>query len=377
MFEERVFPVLTPLAVDPSHPFPYISHLSLNLAVLVRDPVTAQRRFARVKVPPLLPRFLVMPDGERFVPLEQVIGAHLDQLFPGMEVVDDYSFRVTRNADLTLEEEEADDLLAAVEFELRRRRFRRAVRLELDADTSDEVRELLVRELDVDDDDVYLSVAPLDLDRPDLKEPVHTPVTPPAFVVDEDERVDVFSVLRDRDVLVHHPYESFAASVEEFVRQAAVDPHVLAIKLTLYRTSGDSPIVRYLIRAAERGKEVAALVELKARGDEQANIEWARALEEAGVHVVYGLVGLKTHTKTALVVRDEADGIRRYVHIGTGNYNSTTAKLYEDLGLFTSDADIGADLTHLFNYLTGYGRNLRYKTLLTAPHTFSRSRPRP
>ena len=382
VFEERIFPVLTPLAVDPSHPFPYISHLSLNLAVLVRDPVTAQRRFARVKVPPLLPRFLVMPDGERFVPLEQVIGAHLDQLFPGMEVVDDYSFRVTRNADLTLEEEEADDLLAAVEFELRRRRFRRAVRLELDADTSDEVRELLVRELDVEDDDVYRSVAPLDLgglmalyslDRPDLKVPVYTPVTPPAFVVDEDERVDVFKVLTGRDVLVHHPYESFAASVEEFVRQAAVDPQVLTIKLTLYRTSGDSPIVRYLIRAAERGKQVAALVELKARGDEQANIEWARALEEAGVHVVYGLVGLKTHTKIALVVRDEPDGIHRYVHIGTGNYNSTTAKLYEDIGLFTSDDDIGADVSNLFNYLTGYGRNLRYKTLLTAPHTL---RPR-
>ena len=382
MFEERIFPVLTPLAVDPSHPFPYISHLSLNLAVLVRDPVTAQRHFARVKVPPVLPRFLVMPDGERFVPLEQVIGAHLDQLFPGMEVIDDYSFRVTRNADLTLEEEEADDLLAAVEFELRRRRFRRAVRLELDADTSDEVRDLLVRELDVEDDDVYLSVAPLDLgglwavhalDRPDLKDPVYTPVTPPAFVVDDDERVDVFSVMRERDVLVHHPYESFAASVEEFVRQAAADPHVLAIKLTLYRTSGDSAIVRYLIRAAERGKQVAALVELKARGDEQANIEWARALEEAGVHVVYGLVGLKTHTKTALVVRDEPEGIRRYVHIGTGNYNSTTAKLYEDLGLFTSDDEIGSDLTHLFNYLTGYGRNLHYEKLLTAPHTL---RPR-
>jgi polyphosphate kinase len=382
VFEERIFPVLTPLAVDPSHPFPYISHLSLNLAVLLRDPVTAQRRFARVKVPPLLPRFLVMPDGERFVPLEQVIGAHLPALFPGMEIIDDYSFRVTRNADLTLEEEEADDLLAAVEFELRRRRFRRAVRLELDADTSDEVRDLLVRELDVEDDDVYLSVAPLDLgglaavhgfDRPDLKDPAYAPVTPAAFVVDDDERVDVFSVLRERDVLVYHPYESFAASVEDFVRQAAVDPQVLAIKITLYRTSGDSPIVRYLIRAAERGKQVAALVELKARGDEQANIEWARALEEAGVHVVYGLVGLKTHTKTVLVVRDEPDGIRRYVHLGTGNYNSTTAKLYEDLGLFTSDDELGADLTHLFNYLTGYGRNVRYQKLLVAPHSL---RPR-
>ena len=382
VFEARIFPVLTPLAVDPSHPFPYISHLSLSLAVLVRDPVTAQRRFARVKVPPLLPRFLVMPDGERFVPLEQVIGAHLDQLFPGMEIVDDYAFRVTRNADLTLEEEEADDLLAAVELELRRRRFRGAVRLELDADTSQEVRDLLQRELDLEDDDVYLAVGPLDLgglwalhslDRPDLKDPTYSPVTPRPFLVDEDERVDVFEVLRDRDVLVHHPYESFAASVEDFVRQAAVDAQVLAIKMTLYRTSGDSPIVRYLIRAAERGKQVAALVELKARGDEQANVEWARALEEAGVHVVYGLVGLKTHTKTALVVRDEPDGIRRYVHIGTGNYNSTTAKLYEDIGLFTSDPDLGADLSLLFNYLTGYGRNVHYEKLLVAPFSL---RPR-
>jgi len=378
VFEERIFPVLTPLAVDPGHPFPYISHLSLNLAVVVRDPVTAERRFARVKVPPLLPRFLVMPDGERFVPLELVIAAHLDQLFPGMEVVDDYSFRVTRNADLTLEEEEAEDLLAAVELELRRRRFRRAVRLELDADASDEVRELLQRELDLDDDDVYLHVGPLDLgglwsvhalDRHDLKDPIYVPVTPPEFVPDEDDRVNLFEAIDRRDILVHHPYESFAATVEEFVRHAAVDPKVLAIKLTLYRTSGDSAIVRSLIRAAERGKQVAALVELKARGDEQANIEWARALEEAGVHVVYGLVGLKTHTKTALVVREEADGIRRYVHVGTGNYNATTAKLYDDLGLFTTDEELGADLTHLFNFLTGYGRNVRYRKLLVAPHS--------
>jgi len=378
VFEERIFPVLTPLAVDPGHPFPYISHLSLNLAVLVRDPVTAQRRFARVKVPPLLPRFMVLPDGERFVPLELVIAAHLDQLFPGMEVIDDYSFRVTRNADLTLEEEEAEDLLAAVELELRRRRFRRAVRLELDADASDEVLELLQRELDVDDDDVYLHSGPLDLgglwlvhelDRPDLKDPVYVPVTPQAFMPGEEGTTDVFEAIVNHDVLVHHPYESFAATVEEFVRQAAADPHVLAIKLTLYRTSGDSAIVRYLIRAAERGKQVAALVELKARGDEQANIEWARALEEAGVHVVYGLVGLKTHTKTALVVRDDGDGIRRYVHVGTGNYNATTAKLYDDLGLFTTDEDLGADLTHLFNFLTGYGRNVKYEKLLVAPHS--------
>jgi polyphosphate kinase len=293
-------------------------------------------------------------------------------------VVDDYSFRVTRNADLTLEEEEAEDLLAAVELELRRRRFRRAVRLELDADASEEVRELLQRELDVDDEDVYLGVGPLDLgglwsvhalDRADLKDPVYLPVTPPEFLPGEDEQADVFQAVRSRDVLVHHPYESFAATVEEFVREAAADPNVLAIKLTLYRTSGDSAIVRSLIRAAERGKQVAALVELKARGDEQANIEWARALEEAGVHVVYGLVGLKTHTKTALVVRDDPDGIRRYVHVGTGNYNATTAKLYDDLGLFTTDEELGADLTHLFNYLTGYGRNVKYEKLLVAPHS--------
>jgi polyphosphate kinase len=377
VFEERVFPVLTPLAVDPGHPFPYISHLSLNLAVIVRDPVTAHRRFARVKVPPLLPRFLVLPDGERFVPLEQVIAAHLGRLFPGMEVEDHYSFRVTRNADLTLEEEEADDLLAAVEMELRRRRFRRAVRLELEADATDEVRELLQRELDVGDDDVYRLAGPLDLgglwavhglDRPDLKDPAYLPVTPvPLTRAATDEPADLFAVLRDHDVLMHHPYDSFATTVEEFVRAASIDPRVLAIKLTLYRTSGDSPIVRSLIRAAERGKQVAALVELKARGDEAANIEWARALEEAGVHVVYGLVGLKTHTKTALVVRDDPDGLRRYVHIGTGNYNSKTAKLYEDLGLLTADEDLGSDLTQLFNYLTGYGREVRYDKLLVAP----------
>ncbi len=378
IFEHRIFPVLTPLAVDPGHPFPYISHLSLNLAIVVRDPITAQRRFARVKVPSLLPRFVVLSDGERFVPLEQVIAAHLDQLFPGMDIEDHYSFRVTRNADLTLEEEDAEDLLAAVELELRRRRFRRAVRLELDADVSEEVRDLLVRELDVTDEEVELHAGPLDLgglmavhglDRPDLKDPSYAAVTPSALAAKDDERVDFFRVLRKRDVLVHHPYESFSASVEEFVRQASVDKKVLTIKLTLYRTSGDSPIVRSLIRAAERGKQVAALVELKARGDEQANIEWARALEEAGVHVVYGLVGLKTHTKTCLVVRDEGDRIRRYCHIGTGNYNSKTATLYEDLGLLTADDEIGTDLTHLFNYLTGYGRNVQYEKLLVAPHS--------
>jgi polyphosphate kinase len=376
VFEERIFPVLTPLAVDPGHPFPYISHLSLNLAVQVRDPVTRQRRFARVKVPSLLPRFVVMPDGERFVPLEQVIAAHLDQLFPGMEIEDQFAFRVTRNADLTLEEEEADDLLAAVELELRRRRFTRAVRLEVDAGMSDEVRELLRRELDLEEDDVYHHAGPLDLsglwavhalDRPDLKDSQWVPLTPARLAGDDDERVSFFSVLRDGDVLVHHPYTSFETTIEEFLRQASVDAKVLAIKLTLYRTSGASPIVHSLIRAAERGKQVAVLVELKARGDEQANVEWAKTLEEAGVHVTYGLVGLKTHTKTALVVRDEPDGIRRYCHIGTGNYNENTARLYEDLGLLTADPALGADLTQLFNFLTGYGRNVSYRKLLVAP----------
>lgn len=376
-FESRIFPVLTPLAVDPGHPFPYISSLSLNLAVVLRDPSTGERRFARVKVPPLLPRFVVMPDGERFVPLEQVIAAHLDRLFTGMEVVETFAFRVTRNADLTLEEEEADDLLAAVEMELRRRRFGSAVRLEVDARVTPEVRELLVRELDLTDEAVHESVGPLDLgglwalrdlDRPDLKDPPWTPVTQARLAVGDDERLDIFSVIADGDVLVQHPYDSFSTSVEEFVRQASRDPKVLAIKLTLYRTSGDSSIIKSLIRAAERGKQVAALVELKARFDEAANIGWARALEQAGVHVTYGLVGLKTHTKTALVVRDEGTGVRSYCHIGTGNYNAKTAKLYEDLGILTADPLIGADLAQLFNYLTGYGRNVHYRRLLVAPH---------
>ncbi len=377
-FENRIFPVLTPLAVDPGHPFPYISNLSLNLAVVVRDPDTGDRRFARVKVPQVLPRFVVMPDGERFVPLEQVIAAHLDQLFPGMVVEDHFAFRVTRNADLTLEEEEADDLLAAVEIELRRRRFGRAVRLELDAHTTEEIRTLLLRELELDEDAVHTHVGPLDLgglwalhalDRPDLKDDPWSPVTQPRLAPTDGERVDLFKVLREGDVLVHHPYDSFSSSVEEFIRQAASDPQVLTIKLTLYRTSGDSPIIKSLIRAAERGKQVAALVEVKARFDEANNIEWARALEEVGVHVTYGLVGLKTHTKTALVVRDEPGSVRRYCHIGTGNYNSKTAKLYEDLGLLSADPDLGADLTQLFNFLTGYGRNVRYDKLLMAPHS--------
>ncbi len=380
-FEQRIFPVLTPLAVDPGHPFPYISNLSLNLAVLVRDPATDERRFARVKVPPLLPRFVKVGSGgtvgeARFVRLEQVIAAHLDRLFPGMEVEDHHAFRVTRNADLTLEEEEADDLLAAVEIELRRRRFGRAVRLEVEPAMTEEVRMLLVRELELMADDLYVVDGPLDLtalwamhnlDRPDLKNDAFSPVTQARLAGERDEPVDLFRVIRERDVLVHHPYESFSTSVEAFIKQASTDPHVLAIKITLYRTSSDSPIIKSLIRAAERGKQVAALVELKARFDEQANVAWARALEEAGVHVVYGLIGLKTHSKTALVVRQEPDGIRRYVHIGTGNYNSKTARSYEDFGLLSCDPDLGADLTDLFNLLTGYSRQTRYRKILLAP----------
>ena len=376
-FEERIFPVLTPLAVDPGHPFPYISNLSLNLAVMLADPVTGERRFARVKVPNLLPRFVVMPDGERFVPLEQVIAAHLDQLFPGMEVESHDTFRVTRNADLTLEEEEADDLLAAVEMELRRRQFGAAVRLEVSQGMRADVVELLQRELAVGEDETYRLRGPLDLgglwsvhglDRPDLKDPVFQRVTQARLDSPKDERVDIFEVMRGGDVMVHHPYDSFRTSVEEFIRQAAADPQVLAIKMTLYRTSGDSPIVRSLIRAAEAGKQVAVLVELKARFDEGANIEWAKALEQVGVHVVYGLLGLKVHAKTALVVRDEPDGIRRYCHLGTGNYNSKTARTYEDLGLLTCDEEVGDDLTHLFNFLTGYSRDVGYRKLLVAPH---------
>jgi polyphosphate kinase len=382
IFHHQVFPVLTPLAVDPGHPFPYISNLSLNLVVEVMDPVTSERRIARVKVPPVLPRFVVMADGERFVPLEQVIAAHLDTLFPGMTIGAHETFRVTRNADLAVEEDEADDLLVAVEMELQRRRFGRAVRLEIAASAPAVVRELLAAELELSANSVYPIEAPIDLaglwavyalDRPDLHEETWTPMTPPYFATAGNEPTDLFAVLRERDVLVHHPYDSFATSVEAFVAQAAEDPDVLGIKQTLYRTSGDSPIVASLIRAAELGKQVAALVELKARFDEQANIGWARALEEAGVHVVYGLVGLKTHSKTALVLRREEDGIRRYCHVGTGNYNSKTARIYEDLGLLTADDAIGADVGDLFNYLTGFSRHAGYRQILVSPVTL---RPR-
>jgi polyphosphate kinase len=378
VFDREIFPVLTPLAVDPGHPFPYISNLSLNLVVEVEDPVTGEQRIARVKIPPVLSRFVVMPDGERFVPLEQVIAAHLESLFPGMTIGEHQSFRVTRNADLALEEDEADDLLVAVEMELRRRRFGRAVRLEIAAGASTDVRDLLTAGLEVSDEGVYSVEAPIalgglwavyGLDRPDLHEETWTPMTPQPLATAGNEPADLFAVLRERDVLVHHPYDSFATSVEAFVAQAAEDPAVLGIKQTLYRTAADSPIVHALIRAAEAGKQVAALVELKARFDEQANIGWARALEEAGVHVVYGLVGLKTHSKTALVLRREDDGVRRYCHVGTGNYNSKTARIYEDIGLLTAAEDIGADVGDLFNYLTGFSRHAGYRQLLVAPVT--------
>jgi polyphosphate kinase len=376
VFESQIFPVLTPLAVDPGHPFPYISNLSLNLAVVVRDGSRQERHFARVKVPPLLDRFTALPDGRRFVPLEQVIAAHLERLFPGMEIVQHFCFRVTRNADLSLEEGEANDLLAAVEMELRRRRFGKAVRLEVDSDCTDEIRRLLTRELELGDQDVSELSGPLDLadlwavhdlDRPGLKYEDWAPTTQTVLASAGEEEADLFGVLRERDVLVHHPYDSFATSVEAFIEQAADDPDVLAIKQTLYRTSGDSPIVDALIRAAEAGKQVAVLVELQARFDEQANIAWARALEKVGAHVAYGLVGLKTHCKAALVVRQEPDGIRRYCHAGTGNYNPKTARIYEDLGLLTSDVALGDDLSNLFNLLTGYSRRPVYNKIVLAP----------
>ncbi len=376
VFEEGIFPVLTPLAVDPGHPFPYISNLSLNLAAMVRDPDSDDRRFARVKVPPLLPRFVALADGRRWILLEDLIAAHLSSLFPGMDIEGAFAFRVTRNADLALGEADAEDLLAAVETELRRRRFGNAVRLEIDAAAPQAVVEVLVEELGLTRNDVYRLSGPLDLtglwslvaiDRDDLKDASWSAKTPKRLQRDPEKGLDIFEVIRAGDLMVHHPYDSFSTSVEEFIRQAAADPEVLSIKLTLYRTSGNSAVVRALIDAAERGKQVAALVELKARFDEQANIAWARQLEEAGVHVVYGLVGLKTHTKVALVVRAEADGLRRYCHISTGNYNSATARIYEDVGLFTASPSIGDDLIKLFNGLTGFARPSDYARLLIAP----------
>ena len=377
-FIDEIYPVLTPLAVDPGHPFPYISTLSLSIAVGLRDPETNERHFARVKVPQILPR-LYPVEPNRFVLIDSIIGANLDLLFSGMEIVEHHLFRVTRNADLSIEEDEADDLLLAIEEELRRRRFGEAVRLEVERSMPHETRAILLAGLGLGDDDAYEVRGMLDLtglrdlvelDRPDLKGEPWTPVTPARLVPpDEDEPADVFSAIRVGDLLVHHPYESFAASTERFIGQAVDDPEVLTIKMTLYRTSGDSTIVRDLIRAAERGKQVVVLVEIKARFDEEANIVWARKLEQAGAHVVYGLVGLKTHSKVCLVVRREGSGLRRYVHIGTGNYNHRTARLYTDLGLLSCRPELGADVTDLFNVLTGLSRQRSFRRLLVAPHS--------
>ncbi|HEX2754677.1 MAG TPA: polyphosphate kinase 1 [Candidatus Limnocylindrales bacterium] len=377
-FIDEIYPVLTPLAVDPGHPFPYISTLSLSIAVGLRDPETGESHFARVKVPQILPR-LYEVEPHRFVLLDQIIEDNLDLLFSGMDIVEHHLFRVTRNADLSIEEDEADDLLMAIEEELRRRRFGEAVRLEVERSMPAGTREILLRGLGLGADDAYEVRGMLDLtglrdilelDRPDLKSPPWTPVTPPRLVPpDDDEPADVLAAIRAGDVLVHHPYDSFVASVERFLGQAVDDPEVLTIKLTLYRTSGDSPIVRDLIRAAEQGKQVVVLVEIKARFDEEANIVWARKLEQAGAHVVYGLVGLKTHSKVCLVVRREGSGLRRYVHIGTGNYNQRTARLYTDLGLLSCRPELGADVTDLFNVLTGLSRQRSFRRLLVAPHS--------
>ena len=376
LFEEQVFPVLTPLAVDPSHPFPYISGLSLNLAVVVRHPDNDNDMFARVKVPPSLPRFIEV-SRQRFVPLEDVIAGHLEMLFPGMTIVQHHTFRVTRNEDLEVEEDDAGNILLALERELMRRRFGPAVRLEVEISMDEHVLSLLISELGVSENEVFRLQGPLDLKslseleklgRDDLKSPAFIPRTSSQLAeVESSSPPDVLDVMRHRDVLLHHPYDSFATSMQLFLEQAAEDPNVLAIKQTLYRTSGDSPIVDALINAAEWGKQVLAVVEIKARFDEQNNIDWARKLEEAGVHVVYGLVGLKTHAKLCMVVRSDAGRLNRYVHIGTGNYNPKTARGYEDFGLLTMDSEIGDDVASLFNHLSGYGIPNDYKRLIVAP----------
>jgi polyphosphate kinase len=399
-YEEQVFPVITPLAVDPSHPFPYISNLSLNLAVVVKNPETEEELFARVKVPNVLPRFLSLPpelgfqDSEKHtawtgVPLEQAIAHNLESLFPGMNIQEYHTFRITRDADLELEEDEADDLLLAIEQELRKRRVGgNPLRIEINSQTPESIKQRLLEDLELTNDDVYevdglMGLRDLmyfmSLPIPELKDPpwksvvhprlqrIKEPSTMNPKVREMEEGKDFFTVIREKDLLVHHPYQSFSTSVVRFITNAAHDPDVLAIKMTLYRTSFDSPIVNALIAAAENGKQVSVLVELKARFDEENNIYWAKRLESVGVHVVYGLVGLKTHSKTVMVVRREHDRIRRYVHIGTGNYNPKTARLYTDLGLFTCNDDLGADVTDVFNYLTGYSRQKSYRLLLVAP----------
>jgi polyphosphate kinase len=376
-FRRQIFPVLTPLAVGLGRPFPYISNLSLSLAVLVRDPQTEQETFARVKVPKeMLPRFVPVGDGRTFVPLEDLIAEHLDTLFPGMEILDVDVFRVTRDADFTIDDE-ADDLMRAVEQELRRRRFGEVVRVEVGAGMSHRLREPLVRALEIEEGELFEVEGLLDLKDlfgiarvsgfADLRYEPWTPVTQPRLQPDEDEEPDVMSAMRKGDILVHHPYDSFSTSVERLVEQAVADPKVLAIKQTVYRTSDDSPLVPALIRAAERGKQAVCMVELKARFDERANIGWARAMEEAGVHVVYGLPNLKTHAKCILIVRREGDGVRHYVHVGTGNYHPTTARLYTDFGLLTCDEQMGADVADMFNQLTGFARPGAFRRVLVAP----------
>jgi polyphosphate kinase len=382
IFSRRIFPVLMPLAVDPAHPFPYISGLSLNLSVRVRNPKSNRIEFARIKVPPLLPRFVQLPDDRtgrlRFIPLEDLIANHLGDLFPGMEILEHHEFRVTRNEDVEIEEDESENLIQALEKGLLQRRFGPPIRLEISNEMDDTTLELLMQELDITSEEVYRLPAPISLgelfeifkiDRPGLKYPKQLPTTSAGLLpTDPTEVPDIFASITRGDILLHHPYESFATSVQTFLEQAAADPNVLAIKQTLYRTSGDSPIVEALIDAAESGKQVLALVEIKARFDETANINWARKLEKAGVHVVYGLVGLKTHCKLALVVRQEKNGnLKHYSHIGTGNYNPKTSRLYEDLGLLTDSDTIGKDLTRLFNELSGYAIERKFKRLLVAP----------
>ena len=376
VFESRIFPVLTPLAVDPAHPFPYISNLALSLAIVVRDPKSGEERFARVKLPQTFPRFFQLPDSFTFVSIEEIVSANLPRLFPGMEIVQCHAFRVTRNADLSVDDEDAEDLLVAIEMELRRRRFGKAVRLEVPGAMSEDLIALLIDELEIDSDDVTRQASIIDLTS--LNQIANLNIAPlrhapwPALTAGrlqavEDGERSIFSVIRDRQLLVHHPHESFSSSVETFVQQAATDPDVQSIKMTLYRTTGDSAIAKYLIQAAERGKQVAVVLELKARFDEARNVTWAKELEYAGVHVTYGIVGLKTHSKCVLVVRNDPDKMRRYVHIGTGNYNANTARLYEDIGFFTCEDAIGSDATELFNFLTGYAQEPEYKVLLVAP----------
>ena len=381
LFQDRIFPVLTPLAVDPSHPFPYISGLSLNLAVIVKNPTSHEEFFARVKVPEILPRFIATAKtgSTRFLPLEDLIAIHLQELFPGMVIEDHYTFRITRNQDIDLDEEESEDILTSIEQELARRRFGPPVRLEIESGVDEKLVEKLAEEIKINPENIFHITAPLDLtslnkiadlDFPDLKfDPFRSRSAKALSEVDQEDPDLFFAAIRQGEILLHHPYESFTSSVVQFLQNAAQDPQTLAIKQTLYRTSGDSPIVEALIEAAEAGKQVLAVIEIRARFDEQANVRWARKLEAAGVHVVYGLMGLKTHAKLSLVIRDEATGLRRYCHLGTGNYNPKTARAYEDLGILSADPELTEDLTKLFNQLSGFAPQSTYSRLLVAPST--------